>query len=710
MGVVYKAEDKRLRRKVALKFLPREFTQDKEARERFIQEAQIASSLDHVNICAIHEIDETKDGQVFIAMACYEGQSLKDKIIHGALKVADAIDITSQIARGLYAAHKKTIIHRDIKPANVLITGDGVVKIVDFGLAKLVGQVSITRTGTAVGTVAYMSPEQAQGLPIDQRTDIWSLGVVLYEMLARQLPFAGEQIQGVVYAILNTDPPSPSSLRPDISGQIDHIVFKALAKDRSYRYQNVKELIQDLESVSAPGTTPKQGQKSIAVLPFEDLSPQKDQEYFCDGLTEELINALSSIKDLKVVARTSAFSFKGKRVDIREVGKKLNVETVLEGSVRKSQNRLRITTQLINIADGFHLWSEKYDRTLEDIFDIQDEISLTIINKLKLKLFGKERAKLTKRYTLNLEAYNLYLKGRYFWSRRTEENVKKAIEYFKLAIEEDSAYAQAYAGMADAYDIIGINDNLLIPRAKAAALKALKMDNTLAEAYTSLAASKFHYEWDWEGAEKEFARALELNPNYATAHQWYSEYLISQGKIDKAINEMKQALDLDPLSLAINRDIGEIFYYARQFDQAIKALLCTLEMDSSFILTNQWLGLAYLGKSMYEKALDAFHKEMKLSDNQDLMPLVGIVYARMGEIDKARQILMDLGRVSSPNLQYLVALLHFSIGENELGFKLLDMSCQGPAQWVVYLKVDPLLDIIRSNPGFKAVLKKIRLE
>jgi serine/threonine-protein kinase len=710
MGVVYKAEDVRLKRKIALKFLPREFTQNMEAKERFLHEARVASALDHQNVCTVHEIDENQEGQVFIAMACYEGQSLKEKIMHGALPIDDSIDISIQIAKGLSAAHAKDIIHRDIKPANILVTDGGVVKIVDFGLAKLAGQIGVTRTGTILGTAAYMSPEQAQCKSVDHRTDIWSLGVILYEMLTTRRPFTGEHLQGVIYSILNRDPTSLTALRPEIPGGLARIVSMALEKSPDRRYQNMTELIQDLENVFVIEAPPMQVQKSIAVLPFEDLSPQKDQEYFCDGLSEELINALSNIQELKVVARTSTFSFKGKRVDVREVGKSLNVEAVLEGSVRKAADQLRVTTRLINVADGYHLWSEKFDRKLEDIFDIQDEISLTIISKLRVNLLGIEKAKLTKRHTEDLEAYHLYLRGRFFWNKRTVKDVKRSLEYFKKAIKKDRTYALAYAGMADAYDIIGVKDHSLIQKAKEAALKALEMDHTLAEAYTSLAASKFHYDWDWEGAEKEFKRALELNPNYATAHQWYSEFLVARGKTDEAIDEMKKALDLDPLSLAINRDIGEIYYFARQFDPAIEALQKTLEMDPSFIHTQQWLGLAYLGKSMPREALEAFQKELEWNDNQDMKPLIGIAHVRMGQKDQARKILETLGRPSSPNIQYNISLLYLSLGEHERGFRWLDKACEGPGQWMAYLKVDPLLDTIRTNPKFTALLEKIHLK
>ena len=451
MGVVYKAEDTKLKRTVALKFLPPGLTRDAEAKKRFIHEAQVASALDHNNICMIHEIDETKpapgepgDGQMFIVMAHYEGKILTDKIQKGPLKIDEAIEITVQMAQGLDKAHQKGIVHRDIKPGNIIVTEDGVVKIVDFGLAKLAGQVKITKTGTTIGTVAYMSPEQARGQEVDPKSDIWSLGVVLYEMVTGQLPFKGEYEQAVVYSILSEE------LEP-ISGiptGLERIIRKALTKSSEERYQHIEEILADLKSLRKEieaELLQKQSKKksvpSIAVLPFRDMSPQKDQDYFCEGIAEELIDALVKVEGLKVASRTAAFQFEGKGHSIRKIGEELNVNTVLEGSVRKAGNRLRITAQLVNVADGFHVWSEKYDRDTEDIFAIQDEISLAIVDNLKVKLLKEEKAKLVKRHTDNKEAHDLYLKGRYFWNRRYEVGLQKSIECFQLAINKDPHYA-----------------------------------------------------------------------------------------------------------------------------------------------------------------------------------------------------------------------------------------------------------------------------
>ncbi|MFQ5641552.1 MAG: protein kinase, partial [bacterium] len=465
MGVVYKAKDTKLKRTVALKFLPPDLTRDDEAKERFMLEAQAASALDHPNICTIHEIDETKDGQLFIAMACYQGETLKQRLEsvgangRSPLPVAEAIEIVIQIAHGLAKAHEQGIVHRDIKPANIMVTTDGIVKILDFGLAKLTGATQLTKTGTTLGTVAYMSPEQAQGVTVDHRTDIWSLGVVLYEMVSGELPFRGEYEAAVIYSILNEAPEQETA----IPANLQQIVAKALAKEPEERYQQMDELLADLNSLkkeleseaTKETAAEEKAAPSIAVLPFVDMSPEKDQEYFCDGMAEDLIDTFTKLEGLQVVSRTSAFQFKGKELSIQKIGAELKVNHVLEGSVRKAANRLRITAQLINVADGYHLWSEKYDRELEDVFAIQDDIASTIVNTLKVKLVGEPEVPLIKRYTENLEAYQLYLKGRYFWNKRHQGELQQAMAFFNQTIEKEPTHALAYTGLADSFFIIG---------------------------------------------------------------------------------------------------------------------------------------------------------------------------------------------------------------------------------------------------------------
>jgi TolB-like protein/Tfp pilus assembly protein PilF len=584
---------------------------------RFIHEAQAAAALNHPNICTIYEIDEA-DGQQFIAMEFVDGQSLKEKIAAGPLKIDEAINLAIQIAEGLQAAHEKGITHRDIKPANVMITNKGQAKIMDFGLAKLAEQKTrLTKTGMTVGTVAYMSPEQAQGVDADHRADIWSFGVMLYEMITGQLPFHAEYEQAVVYSILNEDAKPISGLRTEVPMELERIVSKAMAKSPDERYQRVDEMLSMLRSLSKKleaGQPPaaETMQASIAVLPFVDMSPQKDQEYFCDGMAEELINALTKLEGLRVVSRTSAFQFKGKAFDIRKIGEQLNVASVLEGSVRKTGDRLRITAQLINVVDGFHLWSEKYDREMKDVFDIQDEISRAIVDALKIKLVGEAATRLVKRYTENLEAYTLYLKGRYYWNKRTEPGLTKGIEYFEKAITKDPGYALAYAGLADCYNVIShygaVPPKASVPKAKIAAIKALEIDDALVEAHTSLAFALYNYDFAWLAAEKEFQRAIALNPNYATAHHWYAIYLATRGRLEEAIAEMQRARELDPLSLIINTEVGWMLYFGRHYNQAIEQYQKTLEMDPSFAVAHWGLGLAYQQKAMPQEAIAEFQK------------------------------------------------------------------------------------------------------
>ncbi len=777
MGVVYKAEDTKLKRTVAIKFLSPQSLGNEEERMRFVYEAQSAAALDHSNICTLYEIDEA-EGQTFIAMAYVDGQNLEEKLRSGPLAQDEALDIAIQVAEGLQEAHEKGIIHRDIKSANIMITEKGRARIMDFGLAKLAGRTRLTKVPTIMGTVEYMSPEQTRGEATDERTDIWSLGVVLYEMLTGETPFTGNNPASVIYKIINEEPATLSPAKPGLPPELDAVVARAMAKDKEDRYASVREFLEDLRLLQDPQTRagitkkrpstgtiriakpkfsrrivvaaaivivlaclvaaavlllpksepapPAAGARtpaadrlpSIAVLPFVDMSAERDQEYFCDGLAEELINALTQLKGLHVVARTSAFSFKGEKRDIRDIGRELNVETVLEGSVRKVGDRLRVTAQLVNVADGYHLWSARYDRGMADIFAIQDEITLTIVDKLKVKLLGGEQARFAGRPTVDIEAYKLYLKGRWFWNKMTAEGLQDGIRYFEQAIEKAPDYAPAYAGMADAYMNLPLYSTFspkeAYVKAKAAVEKALEIDNTLAEAHASLAWIKMNYEWDWEGAEAECKRAIELNPGYAIAHRWYAFVLLLTGRFDEAIDEIQTARDLDPLSLVTNRTVGHVYYYAGEYDRALDAIQKTIEMDPNYIYTHLDLGLTYLGKSMPEEALEAFKKEEALSKgwNPVVATWIGIAYAYAGQEDKAREALDDLlkhlekGYVPPSGM----ARLYLVLGEKEKGFEWLQKAYEKRDFFLRYLKIERTFDSIRSDPRCDEMLQNMGLD
>ena len=717
MGEVYVAEDIELNRKVALKFLPPHLCQDAGCRARFKREAQAAAKLSHPNIITIYEVSDYQ-GRPFFAMEFVEGRSLKEHVAGRDLSDQQIIDLALQVCEGLAAAHESGVIHRDIKPSNILIDSHGRTKIVDFGLAAVKGADQLTKTGSTMGTLGYMSPEQARGENVDHRSDLFSFGIVLYELISGKTPFAGESEAATLKNVVDKDPEPLARYKSSVPEELQRIIDKVLSKDRKLRYQHADDLLVDLKGVCRQSVSQVPAkQPSIAVLPFANLSADKEQEYFCDGMAEEIINALSQVAGLRVVARTSAFAFKDRHEDVREIGRILNVDNLLEGSVRQSGNRLRITAQLVKVSDGYHLWSERYDREMEDIFSIQDDISLSIVGQLKGALFGKERATSAGRHTRDVEAYNLYLQGRFFWNKRTESGIQRGLEYFLQATERDPAYGLAYAASADCYNLLGwygvTSPKEAFPRAKSAAERALAIDGNLSEALTSHAYATMLYEWRWEEAEREFKRGIKLNPGYATGHHWYSEYLVCMGRMEEALTETNQALEFDPLSLIIRTSRGVVLYFSDQYDEAINHCKGVLEMDQSFVPAHYSLGLIYTMKSMCDEAISEFQIATALFGRSSLMQgALGHAYAACGKQEEARKVITELTQVSEPMcVPYCyIAAIYADLGDKEEAFKWLTRAVTEHDAWIMFLKVDPIWRNLRSDPRFGQLLRGMGLE
>jgi len=766
MGVVYEAEDIRLGRRVALKFLPENLVRNQRALQRFEREARAASSLNHPNICTIYEVEE-HDRQPVIVMELLEGESLKQRIHEGPISTEDLLDFGIQASDALEAAHAKGIIHRDIKPGNIFVIGHSRVKVLDFGLAKvrpshdaeaLPEEESITVEGIIPGTTAYMSPEQVRGEEIDTRSDLFSLGVVLYEMATGHRPFAGKTSALITEAILNRDPVPPAQLNPHIPPAFQKVILKAMEKDRNLRYQHAADMRAELqrlkrnsesgervaeretESVEIPTTSrssstggrraptssgqtalvrPQRVSKiidSLAVLPFENAGGNPDHEYLSDGITGSLINSLATLPKLRVMAQSTVGRYKGQKIDPRAIGRELNVRAVLTGRMMESGGALRIGAELVDVATGSQLWGGQYDRKPGDIFVVQDEISDEISGKLRLQLTRAEKKRLTKRHTEDPEAYRLYLKGRHHWNRWTEEGFNKAIEYFQKAVDKDPTYALAYAGLADSYVLLGWNSYLppdeVFPKGKAAAITALRLDPDLAEAHTSLAALLWLHDWQWEKAQTEFKRSLEIAPTYPTANHWYAEYVMTMGRQEEAIARMKAGQELDPLSLIINVAVGWAYYHARRYDEAVEQLLRTAELDPNYPVTNWILGLVHRKMGRYELAITEGEKAVNLSGGSPVMrAALAHTYGKAGRIKEALQTLEDLTNLAKQKYvaPYFIAGIHAGLGENDRAIEYLEKSYAEHCHWLIYLHIDPSMDSLRDDSRFQDLLRRVGL-
>jgi serine/threonine protein kinase/Tfp pilus assembly protein PilF len=770
MGQVYRATDTRLGRDVALKFLRLDVAHDPETLERFRREARAVSALSHPNICTLYDIGEFQ-GQPFLVMELLDGQSLKERVALGSLPPGEALDLAVQISDALEAAHAKGIVHRDIKPANIFVTRGGQAKILDFGLAKLLvepqsppegaplvatattpaGTETISRPGAALGTVAYMSPEQVQGDDTDARTDLFSLGVTLYEIVTGRSPFLEGAPDLTAQAILSKSPVPPRRLNPKLPPRMERIIARAMQKERALRYRNIGELKRDLERVKKSAAR-KQARRwlalailslvaaaaasigwlwrrqtglldvaqrsprfdTIAVLPLSNAGGDPDADYLGAGISESIIRTLSRLSGLKVKSYNSVAALRERNVDLRELGRYLNVQLFLTGRVVQRGDSLSVSVELIDSRDNSQLWGERYNRKFTDIFALQEQLGREISARMSLRLTREQVRTFAKRHTRDAEAYRDYLRGRYHWSRRTGADLRAAIEYLEKAIARDPGFGLAYAGLADCYVLISAYSSQPLresyAQARSAALKAIELDDTLGEARTALALVKENLDWDWEGAETEYQRAIELSPGYATAHHWYATLLLALRRFDESLVEIRQAQELDPLDLAINSVVGWVLHQSRQYDQAIEQFRQTLALDPHFAHARTHLGLVYIQKSMYREAIAEFQAALKLGAADPRIPAhLAYAYAAAGHKAEARRMLGEL--TTRREKRYFpareIGIAYLGLGDRNRAFLWLDRAIDEKCMWLTWLNSDPLFDRLRSDPRFTELLRRM---
>jgi eukaryotic-like serine/threonine-protein kinase len=735
MGAVYLARDERLDRLVALKVLTGCEGTPESRRAEFRKEALALSRLNHPNIETVYDFD-VQNGVDFLILEVLTGPSLSDKLKEGPLPEREVAELGAMAAEGLAAAHEAGVIHRDIKPANLRLTSDGRLKIIDFGLSTMRDPsrspeetIRLSESPTLAGTLQYMAPEQLLGKPLDARADVYSLGVVLFELATGRHPFPETLATALIGAVLHVDPPAPRMVNPGISAAMDAVIRKAMARDPQSRYASAQELARELRRIASrpagaapPATAPEAPDsarrggsiESIVVLPLEDLGRDPEEEYFADGMTEALIAGLAKIGSLRVISRTSAMQYKGTRAPLPQIARELHVDAVIEGSVLRSGDRVRITARLIEAATDRNLWAETYERDLGDILALQSEVARAIAGEIQIRLTPQEQASLARVWSVDAGAYQLYLKGRYQWEKRSEESLRRAHEYFRQAIDRDPTYAAAYAGLADYYITLA-NFNLMaaaeaFPKAKAAAARALDLDPSLAEAHTSMGSIRGSYEWDRAGAEESFKRAIELNPNYATAHHWHADHLVTLKRFDEGLAEITRAQAIDPLTLMITTDRSGYLFYARRYDEAYAHARRAVELDPLFAPSYRQLGGICEQLGRLDEAIAAFTTVRDLTQGST-SSLTALAHANAlaGGEGEARGLLAELEALSKSKYvsSYGLAAVHVALGEVDRAFEWLDRALRDHDRALIWLPVAPRFDRIRSDPRMAPILRRI---